>query len=127
MRMRIALCIILPVCILAVGTGVLLYTRTLSGSLQQPLDTIEALCLAQDYDAVFPHLEALDALWAQNRSLLQCFVDHHAIDDVTAGLQALRAGVTSRSLPDALNASVQLREKADHLLHRDLPLPENIL
>lgn len=127
MRLRIVLCLALPVCILALGTGVLLYTRSVSDALQEPIEQLETLARSSLYEDMTPQLDALDALWAQKRSVLQLFIDHEAIDNVSLELLALRAAVQSRSMPDALLAAARLREHAQHLLHRDLPLPENIL
>lgn len=127
MRLRIVLCLALPVCILALGTGVLLYTRSVSDALQEPIEQLETLARSSLYEDMTPQLDALDELWAQKRSVLQLFIDHEAIDNVSLELLALRAAVQSHSMPDALLAAARLREHAQHLLHRDLPLPENIL
>lgn len=127
MRMRLVLCLVLPVCILLLGTGVLFYTRSVSLALQEPIEQIETLARSSLYADITPRLDALDALWAQKRDMLQLFIDHHAIDNVSLQLLSLRAAVQARSMPDTLTAAAQLREHAQHLLHRDLPLPENIL
>lgn len=127
MRMRLILSVALPVCILLLGTGVLLYTRSVSLAFEEPVAQIETLARSSLYADIPPHLDALDALWEKKRPMLQLFIDHHAIDNVSLELLTLRAAAEARSMPDTLAAAAQLREHAQHLLHRDLPLPENIL
>lgn len=127
MRLRLALCILLPLCILAMGTGILLYTHSVSLSLEQPASDIQALALLERYDDILTRIDALDALWAQKRDVLQLFIDHHAIDDVTLELIALRASAATRAQTDTLAAASRLCEHAQHLVHRDMPTLRNIL
>ena len=127
MRLRIVLCLTLPLCILALGAGVLFYTRSVSLALQEPMDAIETDARSALYEDILPQLDALDTLWAARRGVLQLFVDHQALDAVSLELLSLRAAVQSRSMPDTLAAAARLREHAQHLLHRDLPLLQNIL
>ena len=127
MRMRLILSVALPVCILLLGTGVLLYTRSVSLAFEEPVAQIETLARSSLYADITPQLDALDALWEEKRHMLQLFIDHHAIDNVSLELLTLRAAAEARSMPDTLAAAAQLREHAQHLLHRDLPLLENIL
>jgi hypothetical protein len=127
MRLRLLLCILLPLFILSLGAGVLGYTRSVSLALQQPLAQAEALVVRGQYAEASALVKTLDALWEEKGGFLQLFVDHNAIDDVSLELIALRAGIDSHSAPAALLALGRLREHAQHLLHRDLPVPANIL
>ena len=127
MRMRLILSVALPVCILLLGPGVLLYTRSVSLAFEEPVAQIETLARSSLYADITSQLDALDALWEEKRHMLQLFSDHHANDNVSLELLTLRAAAEARSMPDTLAAAAQLREHAQHLLHRDLPLLENIL
>ena len=127
MRLRVVLCIVLPLVILLGGAGVLLYARTISLSLQKPLEQIETFAQQGDFAALSPSVGQLEALWKKHSDLLMLAVDHETIDSVSLELGALRAAAETHSAVDVCIASQRLRVHAQHLYRRDLPIPGNIL
>ena len=127
MRLRIVLCIVLPLIILLGGGGVLFYARTISLSLQEPLEQIESLAQRGDFAALSPSIEHLEALWEKHSDLLMLAIDHETIDHVSLELGALCAAASTHSAADVCIASRRLRVHAQHLYRRDLPIPGNII
>ena len=127
MRLRIVLCIVLPLVILLGGAGVLFYARTISLSLQEPLEQIESCAQRGDFAALSPSVEQLEALWEKHSDLLMLAVDHETIDSISLELGALRAAANTYSAADVCIAAQRLRVHAQHLYRRDLPMPGNIL
>ena len=72
MRMRLILSVALPVCILLLGTGVLLYTRSVSLAFEEPVAQIETLARSSLYAEITTQLDVLDALWEYSLSQSSC-------------------------------------------------------
>lgn len=127
MRLRLTLCIVLPVCLLALGAGILFYAHSVSDALLQPLDSVEELALERRFDEIDSLLAHMEAYWERHSDLLMLVIDHDIIDSISLEINALRGAQTARSAADVLIASQRLRVHARHLFRRDLPLVENLL
>lgn len=127
MRAKIWLCILLPLCILSVGTLTLLKTIAVSDSLLASADEIAELVEGGGYRAAQDQTAVLYDYWDKERKTLQLFIDHHTIDEVTLAIREMGAGLKAFDLPDSLMHLERLRENAEHLVHRDLPILQNIL
>ena len=127
MRLRLTLCIVLPVCLLALGAGILFYAHSVSDALLQPLDPIEELALERRFDEIDSLLAHTEAYWERHSDLLMFVIDHDIIDSISLEINALRGAQSSHSTADVLIASQRLRVHARHLYRRDLPLVENLL
>lgn len=127
MRMRLALCLLIPLVIIGGGAGTLFYTRAISQKILAPLSSIETLALRGDAPALSAHLDALEALWEMHGDRLMLIVDHDVIDCISLELSALRGAAQAHSAAEVCMAARRLRVHAQHLFRRDLPVPSNIL
>ena len=127
MKRQLILTLVVTVFVLLLGLSCEYGSHRVATEFQEKLLPISAALSEKHWDAALRHTSELYAAWQKSSRVVQLWVNHADIDDVTEGLLALRSAVIARDFPSALTAYYQCVENFGHLHHRDAFTLRNIL
>ena len=127
MKRQLILTLILLAVTLLVGIACEYGSLRIARTFQNDLLSVALALTEEDWDNALMRTESIRSEWQKQNRIVQLWVNHKDIDDVTAGLIDLRAALLSQDFPAALSACGQCVENFGHLHHRDAFTLRNIL
>ncbi len=127
MKRQLILTLIILAATLLVGLACEYGSQQIARTYQNDLLPVALALSEEDWDNALLRTENIYSDWQKQNRIVQLWVNHKDIDDVTAGLIDLRAALLSRDFDAALRACGQCIENFGHLHHRDAFTLRNIL
>ena len=127
MKRQLILILILTSLVLLLGISCEYASHRIATRFQSKMLQVGLALSEENWDKALLHAANIHAAWQESNRLVQLWINHEDIDDVTEGLLLLRSAVIARDFSAALAAYNQCVENFGHLHHRDAFTLRNIL
>lgn len=127
MKRQLLLTLILTMLVLLLGFFCEYGSHRFATQFQGKMLQVGLALSEENWDKALMHTTNIHAAWQKTSRVVQLWINHADIDDVTEGLLALRSAIIARDFSAALAAYNQCVENFGHLHHRDAFTLRNIL
>ncbi|MBQ4553371.1 MAG: DUF4363 family protein [Clostridia bacterium] len=127
MKRQLKLTVALLVITLLLGVACEYGGYYIAHTFQEDLLSVAISLSDKDWGSALNRTQSIHEAWQQKSRIVQLWINHTDIDDVTAGLIDLRSALLSQDFSAALSACGQCVENFGHLHHRDAFTLRNIL